>query len=104
MKKRRDNDGGGGERPLMLYVGTGQGDEEGEDIEVETYEAGAEFTVLQGMRAWVGSDVEVVSEGGGGEVPIEDDEEGVLARGRYRWTGAALVYLGRQKGPARPNR
>lgn len=93
---------------LMVYLGTGAGDEGEEEIEVETYEPGEEFTILRGTRAWVGKDITILDESppgrGDTERTAEEEEEGVLARGRYRWTGAALVYLGRQKGPARPNR
>ncbi|HZZ42904.1 MAG TPA: hypothetical protein VFE58_08190 [Tepidisphaeraceae bacterium] len=88
-------------RELTVFIGDGAGGEEGEGGEVMTFEAGEQFVVYRGMAAWVDPGIEVVDESPDGTF-AESEEEGLLPRGRYRWTGNEIVYVGRQKGPARP--
>lgn len=88
---------------LTVYQITGDTgtDEEGGETDVLTYAPGEEFVVQRGVTAWVDADVEVFNESPG-DTFMEDEEAGLLTRGRYRWTGTSLLYLGRQKGPIRP--
>lgn len=93
-----------GEETLTVYVLTGDtaaDDDEGGETDVLTYAPGDEFVVQRDTTAWVDPHVEVLNDSP--EKTFMDDEAaGLLTRGRYRWTGTTLLYLGRQKGPIRP--
>ena len=92
------------EQTLTVYVLTNDtvgNDDEGGETDILTYAPGDEFVIQRNATAWVDPHVEVLNDSA--ESTFMDDEaSGLLTRGRYRWTGTSLLYLGRQKGPIRP--
>ena len=89
---------------LTVFISDGRGkDDDGEGGEVMTYGPGEQFVVYRGMNAWVDPKIEILDESVDESfVDSSEEDEGLLPRGRYKWNGRAIVYVGRQKGPARP--
>lgn len=85
----------------QMEAGSGGRDDEGGEMDLLTYAPGDEFVIQRGATAWVDAHVEVLNDSPE-QTFMDDEESGLLTRGRYRWTGTSLLYLGRQKGPIRP--